>query len=77
MLFFQMLMNVKWMKGAVRGSVATPLAATIASVLRAVRWGQMARLVKVRWTTTVSVAGVWKEIQFVENSLHSWGFLDC
>lgn len=49
-----MLMNVKWMKGAVRGSVATPLAATTASVLMAVGWGQMARPVKVRWTTTCS-----------------------
>lgn len=50
-LFFQMLMNVKWMKAAVRGTVATLLAATTASVLRAVDWGQMARHVTVRWTS--------------------------
>lgn len=42
------------MTGAVRGSVATPLAATTASVLRAVGWGQMARPVTVRWTTACS-----------------------
>lgn len=46
-----MLTSVKWMKGAVRGTVATPLAATTANVLRAVEWGQMARHVTVRWTT--------------------------
>lgn len=48
-LSFQMLTNVKWMKAAVRGTVATPSAATTASVLRAVDWGQMARHVTVRW----------------------------
>lgn len=48
MLVFQMLMSVKWMKAAVRGTVATPLAATTASVLKAEDWGQMARHVTVR-----------------------------
>lgn len=48
MLFFQMLMNVKWIKAAARGTVATPLAATTASVLKAGDWGQMARHVTVR-----------------------------
>lgn len=50
-LVFQMLTSVKWMKGAVKGPVATLLAATTASVLRAGDWGLMARRVKVRWTT--------------------------
>lgn len=49
-----MLTNVKWMKAAVRGTVATPLAATTASVLKAVDWGQMARHVMVRWTSGCS-----------------------
>lgn len=48
MLFFQMLMNVKWIKAAVRGTVATPLAATTANVLKAGDWDQMARHVTVR-----------------------------
>lgn len=51
MFFFQMLTNVKWMKAAVRGTVATPLAATTASALKAVGWGQMARPAMVRWTS--------------------------
>lgn len=46
-----MLMNVKWTKAAVRGTVGTPLEASPASVLRAVDWGQMARHVMVRWTS--------------------------
>lgn len=53
-LFFQMLTNVKWMKAAARGTVATPLAATTASVLKAVGWGQMAKHVTVRWTSGCS-----------------------
>lgn len=47
-LLFQMLTNAKWTKAAVRATVATPLAASTASVLRAVDWGQMARHVTVR-----------------------------
>lgn len=49
-----MLMNVKWITAVVRGTVATPLAATTASVLKAVDWGQMAKLVTVRWTSGCS-----------------------
>lgn len=48
-LFFQTLMNVKWMKAAVRVTAATPLGATTANVLKAAKWGQTARLVMVRW----------------------------
>ena len=54
MLFFQMLTNVKWLKAAVRGTVATPSAATTASVLRAADWGQMAKHVSVRWPSGCS-----------------------
>lgn len=43
--------NAKRTKAAVRATVATPLAATTASVPRAVDWGQMARHVTVRWTS--------------------------
>lgn len=49
-LVFQMLTSVKWMKGAAKGPVATLLAATTASVLRAGDWGLMARHAAVRWT---------------------------
>ena len=52
-----MLMNVKRMKEAVRGTVATPSAATTASVLKAADWGQMARHVKVRWTSSFMSQG--------------------
>lgn len=44
-------MNVKWTKGAAKDTVATPSAATTASVPRALDWGQMAKHVTVRWTS--------------------------
>lgn len=47
MLAFQTLTNVKRMKVAVRATVATPLAASTASVLKAEDWGQTARRVAV------------------------------
>ena len=69
-----MLTNVKWMKAAVRVTVATPLAATTASVLRAVDWGQMAKHVKVRWTSGCSWCA---QTQTDCSRLLSRGFLCC
>ena len=45
-----MLTNVRSMRAAVRGTAATPLAASTASVLKAANLAQMAKPVMVRWT---------------------------
>lgn len=70
-----MLMNVKWIKAAARGTVATPLAATTASVLKAGDWGQMARHVTVRSGWHLDAASVQIHILIIAGSLGSWGFL--
>lgn len=54
---------------AVRGTVATPLAATTASVLKEVDWSQMAKLVRVRGH--LDVAGVHKHRQVLPGVVDS------
>lgn len=54
--------NVKWMTAVVRGTAATPSAATTASVLKAVDWGQMARHVKILMSARSSMEDASKRV---------------